>query len=140
MESSRRDLFIDMVVDSFIFKNSQMTLSPCFISVPKTGVGLPEIGLSFYCVLPRISDIRIENCQVVKRGTGYLQDFSLHPEISLVRESIANPCMDFQKPTDTNMDIDDFWMSVFNFPYKRGYPHWYPGTDIHARTFRNRYL
>ena len=44
---------------------------------------------------------------------------------SLVRESIANPCMDFQKSTDINirMDIHDFWMSVFNYPYKRGYPH-----------------
>jgi len=41
----------------------------------------------------------------------------------LVRESIANPCMDFQKFTDINMDIHDFRMSVFNYPYKRGYPH-----------------
>jgi len=31
--------------------------------------------------------------------------------------------MDFQKSTDINMDIHDFWMSVFNYPYKRGYPH-----------------
>ena len=44
-------------------------------------------------------------------------------EVSLVRESIANPCMDFKKSTDINMDIHDFWMSVFNYPYKRGYPH-----------------
>jgi len=43
--------------------------------------------------------------------------------IALVRESIANLCMDFQKSTDINMDIHDFWMSVFNYPYKRGYPH-----------------
>jgi len=42
---------------------------------------------------------------------------------ALVREFIANPCMDFQKSTDINMDIYDFWMSVFNYPYKRGYPH-----------------
>jgi len=28
MESSRRDLFIDMVVDRFNFKNNQITLSP----------------------------------------------------------------------------------------------------------------
>jgi len=41
--------------------------------------------------------------------------------ITLVRESTANPCMDFQKSTDINMDIHDFWMSVFNYPYKRGY-------------------
>jgi len=24
--------------------------------------------------------------------------------------------MDFQKSTDINMDIDDFWMLVFNYP------------------------
>jgi len=54
---------------------------------------------------------------------------------TLVRESIANPCMDYQKSTDINMDIHDFWMSVFNYPYKRGYPR----TDIHTRTFRNGY-
>jgi len=29
MKSSRRDLFIDMVVDRFIFKTNQITLSPC---------------------------------------------------------------------------------------------------------------
>ena len=39
----------------------------------------------------------------------------------LVQESIANPCMDFQKSTDINMDIHDFWMSVFNYQYKCGY-------------------
>ena len=41
----------------------------------------------------------------------------------LVRESIANLCMDFQKSTDINMDIHDFWMLVFTYPYKRGYQH-----------------
>ena len=46
-----------------------------------------------------------------------------YSEAALVRESIANPCMDFQKSTDINMNIHDFWMSVFNYPYKRGYPH-----------------
>jgi len=30
MESSRRDLSIDMVVGSFIFKNKQITYSPSF--------------------------------------------------------------------------------------------------------------
>ena len=57
----------------------------------------------------------------------------------LVRESMANPCMDFQKSMDINMDIHDFWITVFNYPYKLGYPHWYPSTDIHARTFCNGY-
>jgi len=52
---------------------------------------------------------------------------------ALVRESIANPRMDFEKLTDINMDVHDFWMSVFNYPYKRGYPHGYPSTDIQAR-------
>ena len=30
MEGSRRNLFIDMIVDRFIFNNNQITLSPCF--------------------------------------------------------------------------------------------------------------
>ena len=38
---------------------------------------------------------------------------------TLVRESIAHPCMCFQKSSDINMDIQDFWMAVFNYPYKR---------------------
>jgi len=40
MESSWRDLFIDMVVDKFIFKNNQITLSLGLIFISKTGVGL----------------------------------------------------------------------------------------------------
>ena len=35
MESSRRDLFIDMVVDSFFLKNGQMAVFP-FILISKT--------------------------------------------------------------------------------------------------------
>jgi len=48
-ESSRRDLFIDMVVDMFIFKNNEITLSPCFTFIPKIGVGLRKTGVSFHC-------------------------------------------------------------------------------------------
>ena len=29
------------------------------------------------------------------------------------------------------MTIHDFFMSVFNYPYKSGYLHWYPSRDIH---------
>jgi len=50
MESSRRDLFIDMVVGGFTgtFKKNQITLYPCFTVIPKTGVGLPKTeGLVF---------------------------------------------------------------------------------------------
>jgi len=48
MESSRRDLYlIDVVVDRLIFKSNQITLSPCFNFIPKTGV-LPNAGVSFY--------------------------------------------------------------------------------------------
>jgi len=39
-----------MVVDRFIFKNNQVTLSPCFTFIPKPGVGLPKTGVGFYCV------------------------------------------------------------------------------------------
>ena len=50
MESSRRDLFIDMVVDRSIFKSNQITLSPCFTFVTGIGIGLPKTGISFYGV------------------------------------------------------------------------------------------
>ena len=51
MESSQRDLFIDMIVDRLIFKNNIITLPSCFTFIPKTGVELPKTGVSFYCVL-----------------------------------------------------------------------------------------
>jgi len=44
MESSRQDLFIDMVVCTFIFDNDQIKLFRCFTS---TGVGLPKTGVIF---------------------------------------------------------------------------------------------
>jgi len=51
MESSRRYLFIDMVVvDRFIFKINLIMLSPCF-TLPKTGLRLPKTGVSFHCVV-----------------------------------------------------------------------------------------
>jgi len=37
-----------MVVDGFIFKNNQITLSPCFTFVPKAGMALPKTGASFF--------------------------------------------------------------------------------------------
>jgi len=46
MESFQRYL---MVVDRFIFKNNQITLSPCFTFIPKIRTGLPKTGFSFYC-------------------------------------------------------------------------------------------
>jgi len=49
MESSRRDLSIDEVVDRFISKNNQTTLSLCFTYIPKTGVGLSKTRVSVYC-------------------------------------------------------------------------------------------
>jgi len=48
MESSRRDLSIDMIVERFIFKNNQITLTPYFTFLPKTDV---ELEVSFYCVV-----------------------------------------------------------------------------------------
>ena len=44
MQSSQ-DPFI-MIVDIFIFKNN-LTPSPCFTFIPKTGIGLPETGVRF---------------------------------------------------------------------------------------------
>jgi len=43
MESSKRDLFIDVIVVRFIFKNDKLMLSHLFHLTPKT-------GLNFYCV------------------------------------------------------------------------------------------
>jgi len=46
MESSQRDLFIDVVVDRFILKNNQITLSLCFT----LWCGITLNSISFYCV------------------------------------------------------------------------------------------
>ena len=43
-----------IVVDWFIFTNNQIVRFPCFIYIPKTGVGLPETGIIFYCVVKAI--------------------------------------------------------------------------------------
>jgi len=51
MESSRRDLFINMVVDWFIFKNSSLKVSPYFTFIPKTDVELRKTVVSFHCCL-----------------------------------------------------------------------------------------
>ena len=50
MESSRRDLFIDMVFYTFIFENNQITPFPCSTVMPKIGLTmrLPKTGVSFY--------------------------------------------------------------------------------------------
>jgi len=50
MESSRRDLFIDMVVDRFNFKNNQNYVLTLFLFIPTEGVRLPKTVLIFYCV------------------------------------------------------------------------------------------
>jgi len=47
MESSRQDLFIDMVVDRFIIKNYQITLSLCFTFIIKIGQGLSKTRVRF---------------------------------------------------------------------------------------------
>jgi len=40
MESSRRDLYIAIVVDRLTVSNSQITLFLCITFIPKTGIGL----------------------------------------------------------------------------------------------------
>jgi len=54
VKSSRRDLFIDTVVQKFIFKNKLIALLSRFTSIPKTGIGLPKTGISFYCAVSGI--------------------------------------------------------------------------------------
>jgi len=58
MESTRRDRFLNMVVDGFIFKTNQSTLFRCFTLIPKTGVALPKTGVTLYWVRWTISKIR----------------------------------------------------------------------------------
>ena len=50
MKTSRRELSINIDIDWFIFKNNQITLSTCFSFIPKTGMGLPNTGIIFYCI------------------------------------------------------------------------------------------
>ena len=45
LESSRRDVVVDMIVDTFIFKNYQITLSYCFTFISKTGMRLSKTEL-----------------------------------------------------------------------------------------------
>jgi len=43
MKSSRRELSIDMVIQSGIFINNQITLFPCFTFISKTGVSFNSV-------------------------------------------------------------------------------------------------
>jgi len=47
IESSRRDLFIDIPADRFTYKNNQITLLSCFTFIPETGMELFKTGISF---------------------------------------------------------------------------------------------
>jgi len=38
-------------------KKSQITLSPCFTFIPKTGVGLPKAVINFYCMCLKMAEI-----------------------------------------------------------------------------------
>jgi len=47
MKRSRQELYIDMVVDTEIFQNNQITLL-CFTFIPKTDTGLLTKRDNFY--------------------------------------------------------------------------------------------
>jgi len=115
LTSTRSDLLLSAVriQRGFLRTDSQLFCSPCSVEIQNQAA--LKAG---YCIF-------WENVGSTVERT------------SLVRDSIANPWMDFQQSTDINMDSHDFWISASNYPYKRGYPHWYPSTDIHGRTFRN---
>ena len=49
IESSGQDLFIDGVVQKFIFKKNLITLLSRFTFIPKTGVRLPKTEIIFHC-------------------------------------------------------------------------------------------
>ena len=67
MKRSRRELFIDMVVDRDISSFNQIMLFPFLNFISKTSMGPPKTGDSFYCVP------------------------------ALDRESIASQCMDIHR-------------------------------------------
>jgi len=48
MKRTRRELSIDMVIDSFIFRNNQITLITCYTFIPKIGMELPKTGVMLY--------------------------------------------------------------------------------------------
>ena len=47
MESSRRLLFVDVVVDTIVSKKNQIALSPCFTFIPKQVWDYLKQGLVF---------------------------------------------------------------------------------------------
>jgi len=53
MDSSRRDLYLNVVDKRFIFTNNQIrpTLSPFHLRTYKTGMRLPKTGVSLCCGL-----------------------------------------------------------------------------------------
>jgi len=81
MESSQRDLFIDMVVDRFIFKNNQITLSPSFTFI-SFDVESPKTGVRFYCekkntpLLSRTIFLVVFGTYVLKQIEAYRYRFS----------------------------------------------------------------
>jgi len=75
MKSSRRDLFIDMVVDRFISKKDQMTLFTCFIFIPKTGVGQPKTWVSFKCACSGLTIRRCWRNGILKIVKSKIQNF-----------------------------------------------------------------
>jgi len=118
MESSRQDLLKYMAEHGSIFKNYQITnYFYCNCAAPKK-VRLP---LNRGCVFT------MEVCKYFPKCAYFV----------IIPGPIAYSYMNFRKSTVIHMDIRDFWMSVFKFPYKCGYPHWYPSKDIHARTLFN---
>ena len=54
--------------------------------------------------------------------------------LSIVRESLTYPYMDFRKSTDIHMDIHAFWKSLFNYPCMSGYTHWYPSRAMQGHS------
>jgi len=57
-------------VQRFIFTNNQITLSPCFTFLSKTGVGLNETGVSFHCVEIDDAAKDIDRALWIKFGLG----------------------------------------------------------------------
>jgi len=57
MESSRRDLFIDVSEPKSLLKTDENTFYPRFSFMPKTGKAFPKTGVCFYCEKSRLLNI-----------------------------------------------------------------------------------
>jgi len=108
IESSRRDLFINMIVNRFILKNGEITLCLCLTFIPLTGLVLPKTGCSFCCVPLSLLEIVVSS--LIWRAF-----FSLYkqPQLFLIKKIIENNlCWDWQVPV-LGIKFKQVWVAIW---------------------------